>query len=92
MKVTPKCKCVMSFIWASAIVSAALVFLFFTFIDPVDLAISLHLNVDVGLFRIKSYGIAFFGLWLLLNAAAFLNCYLSKLLHDFKVRTGGHQA
>lgn len=79
MSATPSCKCVISFLWTNAIVVAALVFLLFAFIDPADVAVAMHLDVDEGLFRIKAYIFAFFFLWLVFNASTFLNCYFARL-------------
>lgn len=79
MSATPSCKCVISFLWTNAIVVAVLVFLLFTFIDPADIAVTMQLDVDEGIFRIKAYIFTFLFLWLVFNASTFLNCYFAKL-------------
>lgn len=84
MAVTPGCKCVISFVWMNAIVVAVFVFALFTFIDPGDIAMRLQLDVDLGMFRIKSYIFTFLVLWLLFNASTFLNCYFDKMRHRLK--------
>ncbi|NOX09184.1 MAG: hypothetical protein GXP22_06820 [Gammaproteobacteria bacterium] len=75
----PSCKCVISFLWTNAMVVAAIVFLLFTFIDPVDVATAMMLDVDAGTFRIKAYVFSFLFLWVMFSASTFLNCYFTKL-------------
>lgn len=81
MSDAPSCKCVISFLWTNALVVGALVFLVFTFIDPADIAIAMHLDVDEGVFRIEAYIFSFVFLWLAFAASTFLNCYFARMKH-----------
>jgi len=74
-----RCKLILSFLWTNALVAGALVFIFFSFIDPAVIAVSMKLDVDEGVFRLKSYVFGFMGVWLSFNASTFLNCYFSNL-------------
>lgn len=76
------CKCVFSFLWTNALVAGALVFLLFSFIDPADIAVAMNLEVEAGMFRIKSYIFGFVFIWLMFNASTYLNCYFSGLRQD----------
>lgn len=78
----PTCKCVLSFLWTNALVVGAIVFMVFTFIDPADIAVAMMLDVDAGVFRIKTYIFSFVFLWVSFNASTFLNCYFSKLRYN----------
>ncbi len=78
----PSCKCMLSFLWTNALVVAVLVFLAFSFVDPADIAVTMMLDVDEGVFRIKAYVFSFMFLWLAFSASTFLNCYFSKLRHN----------
>jgi len=69
----------LSFLWTNALVVGVLVLLLFSFIDPADIATTLMLDVNEGMFRIKVYALSFFFLWLMFNASTFLNCYFTKL-------------
>ena len=94
MRMNTTCKCVVSFLWTNAIVAGSLVFLLYTFVDPVDVAHSLQLVVNEGTFRIKVYFFSFFGLWILFSASTFLNCYFDKLrqgVHMFSSHTNQHR-
>lgn len=82
MNTRPSCKCMLSFLWTNALVVAALVFLLFSFIDPADIAVTMMLDVDEGIFRIKTYIFSFMFLWLAFSASTFLNCYFGKLRHN----------
>ncbi|MDH5570165.1 MAG: hypothetical protein OEY89_00270 [Gammaproteobacteria bacterium] len=82
MSEAPSCKCVISFLWTNALVVGVLVFLLFSFIDPADIAVAMMLDVDAGIFRIKSYIFSFLFLWLMFNASTFLNCYFSRLRYN----------
>lgn len=77
-----RCKLVFSFLWTNALVAGGLVFLLFSFIDPADIAVAMMLDVDEGVFRIKSYIFAFVSIWLIFNASTFLNCYFSALREE----------
>lgn len=77
-----RCKLLLSFLWTNALVAGALVFLFFSFIDPAEIAVALMLDVDEGLFRIKSYIFGFVFIWIIFNASTFLNCYFSSLRQE----------
>ncbi len=79
MNSAPSCKCMLSFLWTNALVVGVLVLLLFSFIDPADIATTLMLDVNEGMFRIKVYALSFFFLWLMFNASTFLNCYFTKL-------------
>ena len=79
MNSAPSCKCMLSFLWTNALVVGVLVLLLFSFIDPADIAVTLMLDVNEGMFRIKVYALSFFFLWLMFNASTFLNCYFAKL-------------
>lgn len=79
MNSAPSCKCMLSFLWTNALVVGVLVLLLFSFIDPADIAVTLMLDVNEGMFRIKVYALSFFFLWLMFNASTFLNCYFTKL-------------
>jgi len=61
---------------------AAIVFMVFTFIDPADVAVAMMLDVDEGVFRIKTYIFSFVFLWVSFSASTFLNCYFSKLRYN----------
>ena len=86
MNEAPSCKCVISFLWTNALVVGAIVFLVFSFIDPADIAVAMMLDVDAGVFRIKSYIFSFMFLWLMFNASTFLNCYFSRLRYNKHVQ------
>jgi len=77
-----RCKLLFSFLWTNALVAGALVFLLFSFIDPAEIAVALMLDVDEGLFRIKTYIFGFTFIWLIFNASTFLNCYFSSLREE----------
>jgi len=77
-----RCKLLFSFLWTNAIVAGALVIVLFSFIDPAEIAISMMLDVDEGIFRIKSYIFTFAFIWLIFNASTFLNCYFSSLREE----------
>ncbi len=79
MSEKPICKSIISFLWTNAIVVGVMVFLLFTLIDPADIAIAMNLDMDEGIFRIKTYLFSFVFLWMIFNATTFLNCYFSKL-------------
>lgn len=82
MSDAPSCKCVISFLWTNAIVVAVLVFAVFVFIDPAEIAIAMSLDVDEGVFRIKTYIFSFLFLWAAFSASTFLNCYFSRLRYS----------
>ena len=83
----PSCKCILSFIWTNALIVGAITFLLFTFIGPGEIAMKLQLDVDEGIFRIKTYIFSFLFLWIVFNASTFLNCYYSQLRSN---RLAGH--
>lgn len=75
----PSCKCVISYLWTDALVVGVLVFAVFAFIDPADIAVSLMLDVDESIFRIKTYLFSFLFLWAAFAASTFLNCYFARM-------------
>jgi hypothetical protein len=74
-----RCKLIFSFLWTNAIVAGLLVFVLFSFIDPGSVAVSLHLDVDESVFRLKSYVFGFISFWMAFNASTYLNCYFSNI-------------
>ncbi len=78
------CKYVVSFLWTNALVVAALVFLVFSFIDPADIAVSLMLDVDEGIFRIQMYAFSFLFLWAAFSASTCINCYFSRIKYSLE--------
>lgn len=78
----PSCKCILSFIWTNALIVGAITFLLFTFVDPAEIAMRLQLEVEPGIFRIKTYIFTFLFLWIIFSASTFLNCYYRQLRED----------
>jgi len=74
-----RCKLIASFLWTNAIVAGVLVFILFSFIDPGSVAVSMNLDVDENIFRLKSYAFGFISFWLAFNASTYLNCYFSNM-------------
>jgi len=68
--------------WTNALVAGTLTFVFFSFIDPGIIALSMHLDVEESAFRLKSYAGGFVFTWLAFNASTYLNCYFSNLRNN----------
>ena len=75
-------KCMVSFLWTNALVVGVLELILFSFIDPAEIATLLMMDVDPGVFRIKTYIFTYVFLWLMFNASTFLNCYFARLRYN----------
>ncbi|MEW8017767.1 MAG: hypothetical protein AB2540_00695 [Candidatus Thiodiazotropha endolucinida] len=75
-----KCKCLIGYLWTSAIIAALLTIIFFTFIDPINVAKLLELDRDGVMFDVKVYASIFTFIWFTLNASTYLSHYFGQLL------------
>ncbi|MES9970599.1 MAG: hypothetical protein ABW092_11245 [Candidatus Thiodiazotropha sp.] len=75
-----KCKCLLGYLWTSAITAGLLTIIFFTFIDPLIVGKLLELDNEVALFEVKVYGAIFVFIWFTLNTSTYLSHYFRQLL------------
>ncbi|MBT3091433.1 MAG: hypothetical protein AB2672_00195 [Candidatus Thiodiazotropha endolucinida] len=75
-----KCKCLIGYLWTSAIIAGLLTIIFFTFIDPINVAKLLELDRDGAMFEVKVYASIFTFIWFTLNASTYLSHYFGQLL------------
>lgn len=75
-----KCKCLLGYLWTSAITAGLLTFVFFTFINPVNVARLMDLEQGSTLFEVKIYASIFAFIWFILNTSTYLGHYFNQLL------------
>ncbi|PVV10028.1 MAG: hypothetical protein B6D77_08945 [gamma proteobacterium symbiont of Ctena orbiculata] len=75
-----KCKCLLGYLWTSAITAGLLSIIFFTFVDPMSVATLLRLESDSALFEVQVYASVFVFIWFTLNASTYLSHYFGQLL------------
>lgn len=79
-----KCKCLLGYLWTSAIAAGLLTIIFFTFIDPMNVSRLLLLDQEGALFEVKVYASVFAFLWFTLNTSTYLAHYFSQLLKSME--------
>jgi hypothetical protein len=75
-----KCKCLLGYLWTSAITAGLLTIVFFTFIDPMNVARLMELEQGTSLFEVKIYASIFTFIWFILNTSTYLGHYFNQLL------------
>ena len=75
-----KCKCLIGFLWTSAIAAGLLAFIFFSFIDPTAIAGLMNMSQDTAIIEAKVYLAVFVFFWMTMNTTTYLAFYLGQLL------------
>ncbi|MEW8501666.1 MAG: hypothetical protein AB2597_03030 [Candidatus Thiodiazotropha sp.] len=75
-----KYKCLLGYLWTSAIAAGVLSIIFFTFIDPVHVANMLELQSDTALYEVKIYAWVFCAIWFSMNTSTYLAYYFGQLV------------
>jgi hypothetical protein len=75
-----RCKCLLGYLWTSAITAGLLTTIFFTFIDPMNVAKLLDLEQGSAIFEVKVYASIFAFIWFTLNTSTYLSHYFGQLL------------
>jgi hypothetical protein len=82
-----KFKCLLGFLWTSAIAAGLLSFIFFSFIDPTAIAAVMNLAREA---QTSSFGIylgVFIFFWFTLNTSTYLAFYFGQLLNKLEQKT-----
>jgi hypothetical protein len=74
-------------LWSSAISSGIMTFILFTFLDPLDLVETFHLDVDPLIFRLKAYAGAFAFFWLTFITSTYLCLFYNQLAQQARCKT-----
>ncbi|MES9830650.1 MAG: hypothetical protein ABW139_00255 [Candidatus Thiodiazotropha sp. DIVDIV] len=80
-----KCKCLIGFLWTSAIAAGLLSFIFFSFIDPSAIAAVMNLSSEVQTSSFKIYLGVFIFFWFTLNTSTYLAFYFGQLLKKMEL-------
>ncbi|MES9943163.1 MAG: hypothetical protein ABW104_18725 [Candidatus Thiodiazotropha sp. 6PLUC2] len=80
-----KCKCLLGFLWTSAIAAGLLTFIFFSFIDPSAISAVMNLTSDGQTSSLKIYLGVFVFFWFTLNTSTYLAFYFGQLLKKMEL-------
>jgi len=84
-------KCILGFIWTSALAAGVLTMIVFAFIDPIQVADLLSYTVDHNSFRIKAYAGVFTFFWFVFNTSTYLMCYFNRLKQNLEDQERRHK-